>query len=108
MPVCSLGWFLAAAPHAPEAAGVLFTSVFQATMGIAALAGGGVVDRTSPGTVLVLAGLTALLAAGTALATSATPPGSATSATSVAAEVAEVAETEEAAEAAPVTATTGR
>lgn len=67
VPVCSLSWFLAAAPHAPEAAGVLFTSSFQATIGIAALAGGGVVDRTSPGTVLVLAGLTALLAAGTVL-----------------------------------------
>ncbi|MEV0188831.1 hypothetical protein AB0I39_09880 [Kitasatospora purpeofusca] len=59
VPVCSLSWFLAAAPGAPEAAGVLFTSVFRATIGIAAPAGGGAVDRTSPGTVLVLAGLTA-------------------------------------------------
>ncbi|MFE6748722.1 MFS transporter [Kitasatospora purpeofusca] len=73
VPVCSLSWFLAAAPRAPEAAGVLFTSSFQATIGIAALAGGGVVDRSSPGTVLVLAGLTALLAAGTALVTSPAP-----------------------------------
>ncbi|MFF7592376.1 MFS transporter [Kitasatospora purpeofusca] len=73
VPVCSLSWFLAAAPHAPEAAGVLFTSAFQATIGIAALTGGGVVDRTSPGTVLVLAGLVALLAAGTALLTAPAP-----------------------------------
>ncbi|WUQ88644.1 MFS transporter [Kitasatospora purpeofusca] len=73
VPVCSLSWFLAAAPHAPEAAGVLFTSAFQATIGIAALTGGGVVDRTSPGTVLVLAGLVALLAAGTALLTTPAP-----------------------------------
>ncbi|CAN3984731.1 MFS transporter [Kitasatospora purpeofusca] len=73
VPVCSLSWFLAAAPHAPEAAGVLFTSSFQATIGIAALTGGGVVDRTSPGTVLVLAGLTALLAAGTAVLTAPAP-----------------------------------
>lgn len=73
VPVCSLSWFLAAAPHAPEAAGVLFTSSFQATIGIAALAGGGVVDRTSPGTVLVLVSLTALLAAGTVLLTAPAP-----------------------------------
>ncbi|MFB8236696.1 MFS transporter [Kitasatospora purpeofusca] len=73
VPVCSLSWFLAAAPHAPEAAGVLFTSAFQATIGIAALTGGGVVDRSSPGTVLVLAGLVALLAAGTALMTNPAP-----------------------------------
>ncbi|MET8701149.1 MFS transporter [Kitasatospora sp. NPDC004723] len=69
VPVCSLSWFLAAAPHAPEAAGVLFTSSFQATIGIAALLGGAVVDRTTPSTVLLLAGATALLAAVTALLT---------------------------------------
>ncbi|MER7704042.1 MFS transporter [Kitasatospora sp. NPDC097605] len=69
VPVCSLNWFLAAAPHTPEAAGVLFTSSFQATIGIAALAGGAVVDRTTPTTVLLLAGATALLAAVTALLT---------------------------------------
>ncbi|MFE7558618.1 MFS transporter [Kitasatospora sp. NPDC057500] len=69
VPVCSLSWFLTAAPHATEAAGVLFTSSFQATIGIAALVGGGVVDRTTPTTVLLLAGATALLAAVTALLT---------------------------------------
>ncbi|MER5354337.1 MFS transporter [Kitasatospora sp. NPDC002551] len=69
VPVCSLSWFLAAAPHAPEAAGVLFTSSFQATIGIAALLGGAVVDRTTPTTVLLLAGVTALLAAATAVRT---------------------------------------
>ncbi|KOV25402.1 hypothetical protein ADK60_22695 [Streptomyces sp. XY431] len=67
MPVCSLTWFLArflaAAPHAPEAAGVLFTSSFRATLSIGALTGGLVVDRSSPATVMVLGGVVALLAA---------------------------------------------
>ncbi|MBO1418883.1 MFS transporter [Streptomyces sp. FH025] len=63
VPVCSLTWFLTAAPHAPEAAGVVFTSVFQATISIGSLAGGLVVDRTSPATVLLLGGVVALLAA---------------------------------------------
>ncbi|GAA1392394.1 MFS transporter [Kitasatospora putterlickiae] len=69
VPVCSLSWFLTAAPHAPEAAGVLFTSSFQATIGIASLVGGAVVDRTAPTTVLLLAGVTALCAAALAAAT---------------------------------------
>ncbi|MFJ4091720.1 MFS transporter [Kitasatospora sp. NPDC089913] len=63
VPVCSLTWFLAAAPQAPEAAGVLFTSSFQATLSIGALSGGLVVDRSSPATVMVLGGAVALLAA---------------------------------------------
>ncbi|GLW68160.1 MFS transporter [Kitasatospora phosalacinea] len=63
VPVCSLNWFLAAAPHVPEAAGVLFTSSFQATLSIGALTGGLVVDRSSPATVMVLGGAVALLAA---------------------------------------------
>ncbi len=62
VPVCSLTWFLAAAPDAPEAAGVLFTSSFQATLSIGALTGGLVVDRSSPATVMVLGGAVALLA----------------------------------------------
>ncbi|MFE6054455.1 MFS transporter [Kitasatospora sp. NPDC056446] len=63
VPVCSLSWFLAAAPDAPEAAGVVFTSGFQATMSIGALAGGVVVDHGSPATVMLLGGAVALLAA---------------------------------------------
>ncbi|MFE4514967.1 MFS transporter [Kitasatospora sp. NPDC056783] len=63
VPVCSLSWFLAAAPHAPEAAGVVFTSVFQAGLSIGALTGGLVVDHSSPGTVMLLGGAVALLAA---------------------------------------------
>ncbi|WP_051829828.1 MFS transporter [Streptomyces novaecaesareae] len=66
VPVCSLTWFLAAAPQAPEAAGVVFTSAFQATMSIGALTGGLVVDRSSPATVMLLGGTVALLAAATA------------------------------------------
>ncbi|MBP0455780.1 MFS transporter [Kitasatospora sp. RG8] len=65
VPACSLTWFLTAAPHAPEAAGVLFTSSFQATLSIGALTGGLVVDRASPATVMVLGGVVALLAAAT-------------------------------------------
>lgn len=63
VPVCSLSWFLAAAPHAPEGASVVFTSVFQAAFSIGALTGGVVVDHTSPGTVMPLGGAAALLAA---------------------------------------------
>ncbi|MEU9041548.1 MULTISPECIES: MFS transporter [unclassified Kitasatospora] len=65
VPVCSLTWFLTAAPHAPEAAGVVFTSGFQATLSLGALTGGLVVDHSSPATVMVLGGAVALLAAAT-------------------------------------------
>lgn len=68
VPVCSLTWFLAAAPQAPEAAGVVFTSSFQATLSIGALAGGTVVDHGSTTAVMLLGGGTALLAAATAWA----------------------------------------
>ncbi|MDJ1136126.1 MFS transporter [Streptomyces iconiensis] len=63
VPVCSQTWFVTAAPHAPEAASVLFTSSFQATIALGALAGGLVADTASTSTIMLLAGLTALLAA---------------------------------------------
>ncbi|MFH8989659.1 MFS transporter [Streptomyces sp. NPDC017940] len=62
VPVCSQAWFAAALPRAPEAASVLFTASFQATLSLGALAGGAVLDRTSSSTVMVLGGLTAVLA----------------------------------------------
>ncbi|MGH3387284.1 MAG: MFS transporter [Actinomadura sp.] len=61
VPVCSQTWFAKSAPHAPEAASVLFTASFQATLSTGALVGGVVVDRTSPSTVMVLGGTTAAL-----------------------------------------------
>ncbi|MYW18186.1 MFS transporter [Streptomyces sp. SID2955] len=68
VPVASQTWFSKAAPHAPEAASVLFTASFQATFSLGALAGGGVLDRTSPSTVMLLGGCVAALAAATAAA----------------------------------------
>jgi len=62
VPVCSQTWFARSAPHAPEAASVLFTASFQATISLGALAGGAVVDRTSPSVVMSVGGLTAVLA----------------------------------------------
>ncbi|MGW5369090.1 MFS transporter [Streptomyces sp. NPDC004009] len=61
VPVSSQTWFTKAAPHAPEAASVLFTASFQATISLGALAGGVIVDRTSPSTVMTLGGLAAAL-----------------------------------------------
>ncbi|MGW9429997.1 MFS transporter [Streptomyces decoyicus] len=61
VPVCSQTWFLTSAPHAPEAASVLFTSSFQATMSLGALAGGAMVDSTSTSAVMMLGGLAAIL-----------------------------------------------
>ncbi|MFJ5947253.1 MFS transporter [Streptomyces noursei] len=63
VPVASQTWFAKAAPGAPEAASVLFTASFQATLSLGALAGGMVVDRTSPAVVMVLGGATAVLVA---------------------------------------------
>lgn len=63
VPVCSQTWFVTAAPGAPEAASVVFTSSFQATFALGALAGGTVVDATSTTVVMVLGGVVALLAA---------------------------------------------
>lgn len=62
VPVASQAWFARAAPDAQEAAAVLFTASFQATMSFGALAGGVAVDHTSPSTLMVLGGATAVLA----------------------------------------------
>lgn len=59
VPVSAQTWFAEAAPAAPEAAAVLFTAAFQASFALGALTGGAVVDRSSPGTVLLLGGLIA-------------------------------------------------
>ncbi|MFE1295039.1 MFS transporter [Streptomyces sp. NPDC058731] len=59
VPVSSQTWFAKAAPHAPEAASVLFTASFQATFSLGALTGGVVVDHSSPSTVMTLGGITA-------------------------------------------------
>ncbi|MFD8013547.1 MFS transporter [Streptomyces sp. NPDC058955] len=61
VPVCSQTWFSKAAPDSPEASSVLFTASFQATISVGALVGGAVLDRSSPSTVMVLGGLTAVL-----------------------------------------------
>jgi predicted MFS family arabinose efflux permease len=63
VPVCSQTWFANAAPGAREAASVLFTASFQATIGVGALLGGAVVDRSSPSAVMATAGVVALLMA---------------------------------------------
>lgn len=72
VPVCSQTWFANAAPNAPEAASVLFTSSFQATLSLGALAGGVVVDAASVSVVMVLGGCTAVLAVVVIAATSRT------------------------------------
>ncbi|WP_062985052.1 MFS transporter [Nocardia anaemiae] len=61
VPVVLQTWFADALPDAPEVASVLFTASFQATFCVGALTGGVIVDRTSPGTVLVCGGVIALL-----------------------------------------------
>ncbi|MEU5345919.1 MFS transporter [Streptomyces sp. NPDC020766] len=61
VPVASQTWFSKAAPNAPEAASVLFTASFQATISIGALVGGVLLDRTSPSAVMLLGGCTAVL-----------------------------------------------
>ncbi|MEU3396584.1 MFS transporter [Streptomyces filamentosus] len=61
VPVCSQTWFARAVPGNPEAASVLFTASFQAAISLGALAGGAVLDRSSPATVMVLGGVTAAL-----------------------------------------------
>jgi predicted MFS family arabinose efflux permease len=62
VPVCSQTWFTKASPDTPEAASVLFTASFQATISLGALTGGLVVDAGSPSTVMTLGGVTATLA----------------------------------------------
>ncbi|MFC9289562.1 MFS transporter [Streptomyces sp. NPDC057052] len=61
VPVSSQAWFAKAAPATPEAASVMFTASFQATISLGALAGGLVVDGSSPSTVMILGGTTAAL-----------------------------------------------
>ncbi|MGW0804086.1 MFS transporter [Nonomuraea sp. NPDC002799] len=63
VPVLSQASFIAAAPHTPEAATVVFTSSFQATFALGAFLGGRVVDSFSVSTVMIWGGLTALLMA---------------------------------------------
>ncbi|MGW2390474.1 MFS transporter [Streptomyces lydicamycinicus] len=80
VPVASQTWFSKAAPAVPEAASVLFTASFQATISIGAFLGGVVLDRTSPSAVMVLGGCTAVfmaLAAGAHFARRLTWPASA-------------------------------
>jgi predicted MFS family arabinose efflux permease len=59
VPVCSQACFARAAPESPEAASVLFTASFQATLSSGALAGGVVLDHASVRTVMLLGGATA-------------------------------------------------
>ncbi|GAA1544352.1 MFS transporter [Kribbella lupini] len=67
VPVCSMSWFAAAAPQAREAATVVFTSSFQATLSAGALAGGLLLDRTSVAVVMVCGGVTGLVMVGVLL-----------------------------------------
>ncbi|MEU6994537.1 MFS transporter [Streptomyces sp. NPDC046465] len=69
VPVCSQTWFAHAAPQTPEAASVLFTSSFQATMSLGALAGGTVVDTASVSVLMVLGGVVAVCAVAVVVAT---------------------------------------
>jgi predicted MFS family arabinose efflux permease len=59
VPICSMSWFVSAS--AGEAASVLFTSSFQATIAFGAVLGGVVVDATSPSALMVLGSGVALL-----------------------------------------------
>lgn len=68
VPVCSQTLFARAVPGSPEVSAVLFTASFQATLSLGALAGGAVVDRSSPSAAMALAGAVALAAAGVVLA----------------------------------------
>nr|WP_081916185.1 MFS transporter [Saccharothrix sp. NRRL B-16314] len=61
VPVCSQTWFVQSSPKTPEAATVLFTSSFQATISLGALAGGLVVDRSSTSVVMLSGGAVAML-----------------------------------------------
>ncbi|MGP8300633.1 MFS transporter [Streptomyces inhibens] len=66
VPVSLQTWFAKSAPAAPEAATLLFTASFQATLSLGALTGGVVLDSTSPSTAMALGGATAILVALTA------------------------------------------
>jgi predicted MFS family arabinose efflux permease len=67
VPVCSMSWFARAVPQAREAATVLFTASFQATLSVGALLGGLVVDTWSVSVAMVCGGVCALLMAGVLL-----------------------------------------
>ncbi|MDQ0956170.1 putative MFS family arabinose efflux permease [Streptomyces sp. B4I13] len=61
VPVSSQTWFTKASPDTPEAASVMFTASFQATISLGALLGGFAVDAGSPSKVMTLGGMTAAL-----------------------------------------------
>ncbi|MFI6871006.1 MFS transporter [Nocardia sp. NPDC050406] len=61
VPVATQTCFASALPDTPEAASVLFTASFQATFAVGAVLGGLLVDRSSPSTVLLAAGIVAAL-----------------------------------------------
>ncbi|WP_406231939.1 MFS transporter [Nocardia sp. NBC_01009] len=61
VPVALQTWFAAAVHSTAEVSSVLFTASFQATFSLGALVGGVIVDRTTPSTVMLLGGATALL-----------------------------------------------
>ncbi|WP_280269755.1 MFS transporter [Nocardia wallacei] len=61
VPACSQTWFARSAPHAPEAAAVLFTASFQAMLATGAFVGGRIVDASSTAAVMVCAGALAVL-----------------------------------------------
>ncbi|WP_405488691.1 MFS transporter [Nocardia sp. NBC_00511] len=66
VPACSQTWLARSAPAVPEAATVLFTAGFQATLAAGALLGGLVVDAASTSTVMRCAAVLALFAAAVA------------------------------------------
>ncbi|GAA4554075.1 MFS transporter [Amycolatopsis samaneae] len=70
VPVCSQTWFALAAPRAPEAASVLFTSSFQATFSLGAFAGGVLVDMSSVRATMVAGGVAAFATAALVLTSS--------------------------------------
>ncbi|MEV4756316.1 MFS transporter [Micromonospora sp. NPDC049559] len=61
VPICSQSWFAAAG--ASEAASVLFTASFQATIALGAVLGGVVIDATSPSVLMILGSGVALVVA---------------------------------------------
>ncbi|NNH73988.1 MFS transporter [Nocardia uniformis] len=61
VPIATQTCFAEALPNSPQAASVLFTASFQATLAVGALLGGVLVDRSSPSAVLLLAGATATI-----------------------------------------------
>lgn len=62
VPVCSQTW-TARSSESPEAATVLFTASFRATIGIGAVLGGVLLDATSVSVVMVCGGAAAVLVA---------------------------------------------